>query len=333
MFASRACGGRGSVVHERRRAGRIVLREPETACGRTALPGSSCRHFGGKVHNAVEPCGANEPRVRQNRVVLAVVATVKPLRMRQSRQPARCRRLSPGRGRPEGTRLPGEHGISRPTIAQGRPSDRHHLYAAVRFFCVCILRSRPRVRCQHPAFPALSWLERVVQRSKARADCAARTRRCVCDLKWTLESCDAAPCTVIASVATCPPKPSAKAEAIQNRSTATVWIASSQKLLAMTRGRKRAALVPQTQRSVPSTVRCRVGAHVAASYRGPWVPAQPRNACALQLVRDARERITTKSESSARIRPGPSPGSGAGDRAAGCCCRARTKRPAARRSR
>ena len=33
-------------------------------------------------------------------------------------------------------RLPGEHGISRPTIAQGRPSDWLHLYAAVRFFCV-----------------------------------------------------------------------------------------------------------------------------------------------------------------------------------------------------
>jgi hypothetical protein len=41
------------------------------------------------------------------------------------------------RGRPEGTRLPGEHGISRPTIAQGRPSDWLHLYAAVRFSCVC----------------------------------------------------------------------------------------------------------------------------------------------------------------------------------------------------
>ena len=85
------CGGRGSVVHERSRAGRIALREPETACGRAALSGSSCQHFGGKVHNAVEPCGANEPRVRQNRVVLAVVATVKLLRRRQSRQPARCR--------------------------------------------------------------------------------------------------------------------------------------------------------------------------------------------------------------------------------------------------
>src|SRR3954468_17637426 len=84
-------------------------------------------------------------RVRQNRVVLAVVATVKfrggvcePNRADSIIQFAR-------RGRPEGTRLPGEHGISRPTIAQGRPSDWLHLYAAVRFSCVCLSRSGPRV--------------------------------------------------------------------------------------------------------------------------------------------------------------------------------------------
>jgi len=44
-------------------------------------------------------------------VVLAVVATVKLLRRRQSRQPARCRWISREWGRPERTRLPGEHGI------------------------------------------------------------------------------------------------------------------------------------------------------------------------------------------------------------------------------
>jgi len=63
------------------------------------------------VHNAVESCGANEPCVRQNRVVLAVVATVKRLRRRQSRQPARCWWIPWARGRPEGIRLPGERGI------------------------------------------------------------------------------------------------------------------------------------------------------------------------------------------------------------------------------
>ncbi|SPP95281.1 protein of unknown function [Bradyrhizobium vignae] len=110
IVASRACGGRSSVVYEMSRAGRIALREPEASCGRAALSGSSRQHFGGNVHNAVEPCGANEPCVRQNRVVLAVVATVKRLRMRQSRQPARLpvnsasvrearRNSAPGRAR------------------------------------------------------------------------------------------------------------------------------------------------------------------------------------------------------------------------------------------
>jgi hypothetical protein len=53
---------------------------------------------------------------------------------------------SNGEGGQRKVRLPGERGISRPTIAQGRPSDRHHLYAAVRFSaCACISRSGPRV--------------------------------------------------------------------------------------------------------------------------------------------------------------------------------------------
>ena len=44
----------------------------------------------------------------------------------------------------------------------------------------------------------------------------------------------AASYSVIASAATCPPKPSAKAEAIQTAGAEGVWIASSQELLAMT---------------------------------------------------------------------------------------------------
>jgi len=40
---------------------------------------------------------------------------------------------SAGRGRPEGIRLLGEHGISRQPTAQGRPCVRLHLYAAVHF--------------------------------------------------------------------------------------------------------------------------------------------------------------------------------------------------------
>ncbi|SFN28920.1 hypothetical protein SAMN05216573_110356, partial [Bradyrhizobium sp. Rc3b] len=55
-------------------------------------------------------------------------------------------------------RLPGDHGISRPAIAQGRPSDRPHLYAAVRFFLRVLFAQRTAGASQHPAFPAPSWM-------------------------------------------------------------------------------------------------------------------------------------------------------------------------------
>jgi len=92
IFASRVCGGRGSVARESLRAGRIALREPKASRGRTALKGSSRQQFFSSVDRAGEFCGEHgEPRVRQNRVVLAVVATAKLLRRRRSRQPARRR--------------------------------------------------------------------------------------------------------------------------------------------------------------------------------------------------------------------------------------------------
>ena len=121
--------------HEMGRVGRVVPVSPRPACGRAALLGfvSSVsfrlrRRSLGKLRRNGGPC------VRQNRVVLAVVATVKLLRRCARAQPGGRHCQFAGRGRPEGIRLPGEHGISRPTIAQGRPSDWHHLYAAVRFF-------------------------------------------------------------------------------------------------------------------------------------------------------------------------------------------------------
>ncbi|MDH6260667.1 hypothetical protein M2427_004606 [Bradyrhizobium sp. BR13661] len=81
------------------------------------------------------------------------------------------------RGRPEGIRLPGEHGISRPNIAQGRPCVRPHLYAAVRSFCAtscaadrgCEVSTRPSLR---PLFEGRE------AKSKTRAKSAARARRC-----------------------------------------------------------------------------------------------------------------------------------------------------------
>jgi len=112
-------------------------------------------------------------------VVLAVVATVKLLRMRHLRQPARCRRLSQGWGRPERTRLPGEHGIRRPTTAQGRPCVWLHLYAAVQFFCVCF-RTADRGCQPAPGLPCALFPGGRDGDSKARAKCAARMLRRVC---------------------------------------------------------------------------------------------------------------------------------------------------------
>ncbi|SDG58274.1 hypothetical protein SAMN05216338_1001808 [Bradyrhizobium sp. Rc2d] len=89
MIAEPGSGGRGSVGRESCGQGGLLSVSPKASRGRTALSGSSRQHFDGNVHNAVEPCGAGEPRVRQNRVVLTVVATVKPWRMRHWRQPAR----------------------------------------------------------------------------------------------------------------------------------------------------------------------------------------------------------------------------------------------------
>ena len=68
---------------------------------------------------------------------------------------------SNGEGGQRKVRLPGEHGISRPAIAQGRPSDRHHLYAAVRFFLRALFAQRTAGASRHPAFPAPSWIWRV----------------------------------------------------------------------------------------------------------------------------------------------------------------------------
>jgi hypothetical protein len=56
------------------RAGRVVPGEPVTARGRAALTGSFRGRDGGNVHDGAGPnAKASEPRVRQNRVVLAVV--------------------------------------------------------------------------------------------------------------------------------------------------------------------------------------------------------------------------------------------------------------------
>jgi hypothetical protein len=167
LIASRACGGRGSVgTKGAGRAGSPC--EPVAACGRTALLGFVSlvsfrlrRRGTGKLRRHGGPC------VRQNRVVLAVVATVK--------LPRRCERAQPGRlhhpirGAREArrkVRLPGEHGISRPTIAQGRPSDRHHLYAAVRFFLRVHFAQRTAGALSAPGLPCALLALRVATQAK-----------------------------------------------------------------------------------------------------------------------------------------------------------------------
>ncbi|MET4041651.1 hypothetical protein ABIC03_003342 [Bradyrhizobium sp. RT6a] len=215
-FASRACGGRGSVRVREAWAGRIALREPKASFRRAALLGfvsSSGRRQ--RAQRRRNRWRNGEPCVRQNRLVLAVVATVKLLRMRHARQPARCRRLSRGRGRPAGTRLPGEHGISRPTIAQGRPSDWLHLYAAVRFSCVCF-RAADRGCQPAPGLPCALLDKRVERRSKARAKRAARLRSRVCKSKCELEERH---CRLIL-------RHCERSEAIQSAAAEGFWIAS-----------------------------------------------------------------------------------------------------------
>ncbi|MFK4510858.1 hypothetical protein ABIF81_006036 [Bradyrhizobium daqingense] len=182
LIASRACGGRGSVGMRLGRAGRVVPVSPTPACGRAALFSSSRRHFDGDVHNAVEPCGADECAYGKTVWSWPSLLRSSLSRRCERAQPGRLHQIA-GRGRPEGTRLPGEHGISRPTIAQGRPSDRHHLYAAVRFFLRVHFAQQTAGACRHPAFPAPSSRKRVKETGKTRALPAARTLRHV----WTSE--------------------------------------------------------------------------------------------------------------------------------------------------
>ena len=113
------------------------------------------------------------PCVRQNRVVLAVVATVKSCGggtgvnrrgVGEFREATEAKRI----------RLRGEHGISRPTIAQGRPRVRRHLYAAVRSPCATFSRSGPRVSIGTRSSLRPLRKRRATDESKTRAFGAAR---------------------------------------------------------------------------------------------------------------------------------------------------------------
>ena len=175
--ASRACGGRGSVARGIW-AGRVVPVSPksradERRCSvrRANMSMATCTMplTPAALADArtAKPCGPGRRRYGQ---AFAEVWSV---------QPDQPHRQFAGRGRPEGIRLPGERGISRQPIAQGRPCVGLHLYAAVRFSLRYISRSGPRVPLA-PGLPCALLIERVERSGKARADCVARARRCVC---------------------------------------------------------------------------------------------------------------------------------------------------------
>ncbi|MGY4508638.1 hypothetical protein ACVIN2_002092 [Bradyrhizobium sp. USDA 3650] len=130
----------------RSRAGRIALREPKASFRRAALLGLSRLQVSGSVDRAgktaakwravrtAKPCGPGRRCYGQAVAEVCASPTGRTASLIRGAREARRK-----------VRLPGEHGISRPTIAQGRPSDWLHLYAAVRFSCVCFSRSGPRV--------------------------------------------------------------------------------------------------------------------------------------------------------------------------------------------
>src|SRR6185312_14173429 len=103
------------------RAGRIALREPETACGRAAL---RVRLANILLVTSTKP--ANPVAIDERAYGKTVWSWPSLLRSSSCggvSEPNRVdfRRQFAGRGRPERTRLPGERGISRQTTAQGRP--------------------------------------------------------------------------------------------------------------------------------------------------------------------------------------------------------------------
>src|SRR3954471_24015478 len=146
-FASRACGGRGSVRAREGRAGCIALREPKTSYRRAARLGfvslvsfrlrrqgwKNCGEMAGRAYGKTV---WSWPSLLRSSFCGGVCEPNRADSIIQIREAREAKRK---------VRLPGEHGISRPTIAQGRPSDWLHLYAAVRFFCATSSRSGPRV--------------------------------------------------------------------------------------------------------------------------------------------------------------------------------------------
>ncbi len=147
LVASRACGMDAAASGAKRwGAGRIALREPRASCRTSGAVRIRLACKFRLRRQGWEYCGEMAGRAYGKTVWSW------PSLLRSSccgggslRQPARCSVNFARVRRPKGTRLPGEHGISRPTIALGRPSDWLHLYAAVRFSCAVLRAADPQV--------------------------------------------------------------------------------------------------------------------------------------------------------------------------------------------
>ena len=176
------CGGRGSVGT--RGAGRAGSPcEPETACGRAALSGSSrcnssARRQAGKLRRqravrTAKPCG---PGRRCYGQALAEVAAAQPATASSIREAREARRNSaPGRARHK----PSNH-------AQGRPSDSAPPVCCCAVFLRYIFAQRTAGASRHPAFPAPSCM-RGWRKAKLGRNAPRGARRRVCDLKCELE--------------------------------------------------------------------------------------------------------------------------------------------------
>ncbi len=201
-----------------------------------------------------------------------------PAKMRASPTGQTASSNSRGEGGQRKVRLPGEHGISRPTIAQGRPSDRRHLYAAVRF-SACAFRAADRGCLSAPGLPCAlldfrGWsdeakLGRFQPRGRKGVSASEMQTEKRCRL-LILRHCERSDLSAVALT---------KAEAIQNPSAEGLWIASSQGLLAMT-SREYAHPTPLScpGRSA-ALLRCAAEpGPISPRAVSPWVPALRSNA-------------------------------------------------------
>ena len=146
------------------RAGRVVPVSPRLRADDGAVRLRLARKFPAPSTGLEKLRRHGGPCVRQNCVVLAVVATVKFCE--GASEPNRADCIIQIRGAREARRngrLPGDHGISRPAIAQGRPSDRRHLYAAVRFFLRVHFRAADRGCQPAPGLPCALLDQRVAR--------------------------------------------------------------------------------------------------------------------------------------------------------------------------